>query len=654
MYRFLLPLLLLSIQSLTAQKREMDSLKQVIATQKGVSLSQSLNELSWYYKSTNPDSAILLANQSLNVARETKDPGLIAASYNSLGNAYQTVSNYDTAILYLTKSLSYRTLEKDSVNVAKTLNNLGICADEKGEYEKALTYYFDGLKIAEGINDPSVSAMLISNIGIVYKKQKDYEKVLEYYEKALNLYVLLDNQFGIAVTTGNIGSVYLQLKDFDKAINYSQKAENLYRELGYTRYIPYTQGNAALAFDSLGDSRAEDLYLKAIAGHRQHNNQYELAYSYKNIGSYFLKTSKPKLAEEYLLRAVEKGEEIEAKEMLKDALNTLAESYAQRGKFGEAYAAVRRYENLTEELFQANKTKQIYELQTAYETEKKEQQIALQQAEIASQQTRNRFNIALIAGLIVVIILLGALLVLLRSRSRRKQAMIRQEMEIELRESQIEASISSQEKERSRFAKDLHDGFGQLISILNLNLKSLESDPESREKVFEESAKVLEEMYQELKGICFNLMPQTLIKNGITSALNELASRINVSGQVMVQTDFFGLEERLTDVQEISLYRITQEWVNNVIKYSDADKINIQITKDSDEITLMVEDNGSGFDISLLKSGKGNGWRNMHARANLIKGELELDSTMGIKGNTLIVNAAVKAAEESEKNEINV
>ncbi|MEQ9302272.1 MAG: histidine kinase, partial [Marinoscillum sp.] len=79
-----------------------------------------------------------------------------------------------------------------------------------------------------------------------------------------------------------------------------------------------------------------------------------------------------------------------------------------------------------------------------------------------------------------------------------------------------------------------------------------------------------------------------------------------------------------------------------VIKYSDADKVMIQITRDEDEITLLIEDNGTGFDEDLLISGKGNGWKNMNSRANLINGELELDTTVGVKGNTLIVNATLE------------
>lgn len=213
-------------------------------------------------------------------------------------------------------------------------------------------------------------------------------------------------------------------------------------------------------------------------------------------------------------------------------------------------------------------------------------------------------------------------------------------------ETMMNAIVKGQEDERNRFAKDLHDGFGQMISSLMLNLKGLESlkssNTERRVDIFKQASSILSDMYIELKNICFNLMPQTLIVAGVGEALREFAQRINQSGRLFLQVSFYDMDDRFTEVQEISLYRISQEWVNNIIKYSDATKIDLQITRDEEEITLLIEDNGSGFDKELLENGKGNGWKNINSRANLIKGEVVLDTTVGLKGATFILNTPVK------------
>lgn len=232
----------------------------------------------------------------------------------------------------------------------------------------------------------------------------------------------------------------------------------------------------------------------------------------------------------------------------------------------------------------------------------------------------------------------------------------RESLNIKVQENQeliMKAIVTGQEEERNRFAQDLHDGFGQMISTLMLNIKGLQSNqaakPEERESIFDSSSHILKEMYVELKNICFNLMPQTLIAAGVGEALKEFASRINKSGKVHASVDLFGMEKRLSDIQEISLYRIAQEWVNNILKYSNATKISIQITRDEEEITLMIEDNGAGFDVSLLAQGKGNGWKNIHSRAKLIRGEIDVDSTPEIMGSALILNAPVNIENQVKK-----
>ena len=632
--------LLVSICSL-GQNREIDSLKSLLPVQSNADKISSLNELSWHYRSINIDTAISLAEQAIAISNEIQNTELLGRSLNNLGAAYQATGSYDTAIVILSQSLDLISQVQDSSRLSSILNNLGICYDELGQYNKALSNYFDGLRIAEDQADLEKEALIIGNIGIVYKKMKSYSKVLEYYQQALDIYTTLDNTLGVTIMTGNIASVYIQLKEFELAIEYSFKAKNLYEQLGYLRYVPYSVGNAAIASDSLNNKNAEALYLESIAAHEQFDNQYELAFQYKNLASYYIKQHKLSLAELYAKKAIDAATAIQANEMIKDALAVASLAAFESENFKQAYLLQKEMEEIKDSLYEKSKTRQIFELQTQYETEKKEHQIALQNARINEQETANERNIAIIFGLVIGLMLLILLVIAMRSRSRKKHELLKQEAEIKLRKTQIEAAISSQEKERTRFAKDLHDGFGQMISILNLNLKSLEDGDKDKHEVFESSSKVLEEMYQELKGICFNLMPQTLIKHGITSAINEFAGRINNTGKYNIETDFFGMEERLTDVQEISLYRITQEWVNNILKYSDASKVTVQITRDEEEITLLIEDDGSGFDLNVLKSGKGNGWKNMNSRANLINGELEVETSPGMRGNTLIVNAPI-------------
>lgn len=218
----------------------------------------------------------------------------------------------------------------------------------------------------------------------------------------------------------------------------------------------------------------------------------------------------------------------------------------------------------------------------------------------------------------------------------------REQLSVQVQNNQklmMEAVIKSQEDERKRYSADLHDGLGQMITALGLKIDSIEStNTNERKSLLDHSRSLLSDMYDELKNICFNLMPHTLITSGVSEALKEMTPRLGLGDKIKVHLHFFGMENRLSQAQEISIYRITQEWLNNVIKYSSAKRVDINLTRDEDELTLMIEDDGDGFDEALLVNGSGNGWKNIHSRADLIQGEISLDTMPGRRGTTFILN----------------
>jgi signal transduction histidine kinase len=133
-------------------------------------------------------------------------------------------------------------------------------------------------------------------------------------------------------------------------------------------------------------------------------------------------------------------------------------------------------------------------------------------------------------------------------------------------------------------------------------------------------------------------MPQALMKEGLEEALKEFATRINHSGGITINVGGFNTSVQLDTEKKIALYRICQEWVNNAIKYSGCKNVNIQIVHHPDELIITIEDDGNGFDTSNLTQGQGNGWKNINSRLALLKGHLEIDSTPGRAGTTMIIS----------------
>lgn len=634
---------------MVAQVAEIDSILTLYPNQSGLDRVTSLTELAWYYKNIDLDSAMMFARLGQKEAQKTNDHFAITSSLNSLANVFEAKSQMDSALDYHGKSLEIEIEYADSLGIASTYNNLGIIYDLQGQYEKSLSYYYQSLEIYETLNlDPYQEAMVLGNIGIVLKKQKQYGKTLEYYKRALAIYEEEQSDFGIAVTTGNIGSLLIRLKQFDEAIAYSEKAVKGYEVLGHRRYVPYPMHNMAIAYDSLNQyDKAEKLYRQCVKLYYEGENWYELASTFTNLahnqhqqGQYL---SGVALADS----AITYADRSSSPEFLVRAMKIQAESYAALGQYDQAYRQLLISTTGQDSLFEKDKTRAIVELETKYETAQKEQKIKLQQATIREKDLEIERDRILLSGSGIVILLMIFLAVLIQKKEKWKREKMEEEARAQRERDQMTAVISSQENERKRFAADIHDGFGQLISVLKINLSSLDkvrnsnNAAKTRQELYEGSVKIIDEMYAELRNVCFNIMPQTLVKHGLPAAFKEFADRLNATGSIRTEVLVYDIDDRLEDIQEISLYRITQEVVNNILKYADASNITIQLTQDESEITLMIEDDGKGFDPMVMQSSKGNGWKNLNTRSNFINGRYEYDSTPGIQGTTFFLNLPV-------------
>ncbi len=552
--------------------------------------------------------------------------------YTSLG--------LDKAILIASSAVNVSYDSSWKKEEAYALMCLGVASYLRGNYEQAFPAFQRASDLFDSLIDNRGIALINNELAVFYRKQNNANKVNFCLDKGEKAALNVNDLEALSTNYHHRGETFSQAGDYENALPYFQKVLDIRLELqdsiglGYI-YLDFAnseveQGNLNNALGYLSQSTAIREKLKDRQG---------VAVNTVVAGETYFAFEQYQKAIEQFEKTIELAKSIGFTDLTRFAYSMLQKAQVEEGNYRAAYENLSLSQAFSDSLFNIEKSKAIAELETKYETEKKERQIELQQAQLLNQESELKLNRTFSYSLFLVMIGLIAIGILLRKRMILKREKLLEEEKSNTREAQIKAAITSQENERSRFARDLHDGFGQMISILNLNLKSLREGRADKHDVFDKSSEVLEEMYQELKGICFNLMPQTLVKHGVKSAINEFAARVNATDRISIETSFFGLDQRLSDIQEISLYRIGQEWVNNVIKYSDADHIVIQVTMDEEEITLMIEDNGTGFDSQVLIEGKGNGWKNMNSRTNLIKGELELDTRVGVKGSTLIINA---------------
>ena len=197
----------------------------------------------------------------------------------------------------------------------------------------------------------------------------------------------------------------------------------------------------------------------------------------------------------------------------------------------------------------------------------------------------------------------------------------------------FQAVLQGEENERKRLAFELHDGIGQLLSVVKLNISSLEQWIDKKNKqvveLVESIIVLVDDSCREVRNISHNLMPNTVIQFGLVAALEEFSRKINRAKQVKVHYQNFEFNIQLDPQTETTLYRIIQEIVNNAIKHSEATDIYIQLIKDENELIILIEDNGKGFDKKILESDKGLGIRNIISRIEYINGKVEIDSIIG-------------------------
>ncbi|NOT75833.1 MAG: tetratricopeptide repeat protein [Cyclobacteriaceae bacterium] len=618
--------LVIFCESLLGQKKQIDSLNNLFSTGNDSSKMIALNELSWIYKNSNVDSAIMFARRALYLAKQKRNQKFISKAFNSLGSAKQASGEYDSALYYLNQSIETSSKD-DSLSMPNVLNNIGIIYDEKGDYDKALQSYFKGLQMAQKTGAVTIQAYILSNIGIVYKKQKQYDKVLEYYTTALELYKKLNSSFGITVTSGNIGSVLLQTKEYQKSIDYSLIAKKGYEELGYTRYVPYTLGNMAIAYDSLHQpDKAEGYYRQAYNEHLKFDNQYEAAYNSKNLVFFYLKNHKVSEAKLFADKAIASAEKIGAKEMVRDSYNAMSRIAKELGDYKEAYRYQQKYMSLKDSLFEESKTKTIFELEVKYESEAKELELSQQKVLLATnalELEQRNIQVLSLASATLFLLILGVL-IYQNQLARRKKLKQESEFQLKLAEAKLENELH---QDRLRISRDLHDNIGSRLLFLYTATENLaeRSAPESSEKA-EQLSLFAKNTLHELRRTVWFINKDNVNLEELQLKLKEYFNFLNQSATLTIDMVLNADPSNIIpSPKAAAIFRVAQEAVSNAIKHSGAHHININLTSSSDnDLQLTISDDGNGFDQNT--SGDGNGLKNMQLHASNAKGTISIKS----------------------------
>lgn len=533
------------------------------------------------------DSSLLLNKQAIQLAKSINDPLHIGAAYGNTGASFQYLGKKDSAIVYYTEALKYMSQAKQEGYEGTTMSNISILYNDLGQYATSLKYVSDAEAIFRKINDKPNLALALTNKSNPLLNLQRFDEAEAVILEGIKISKEINNDYILSSLLLNMGDLKIKTRKHSEIQEYAEKALALSAKLNNSEgHVNALIGLAIYNLHKLNFQEAEkyvsDAYNESVAS-KSLAQQYKSAILFSDIA---LAQHKLSVFHDYRVIA----DSVDA------TINT------------------------------EKSAKIVEDVLARYATEKKDNQIKVQQAELKRKQGWN-YLLGISAASLALIGFLGY-----RSYSNKRKAdrLRITELETEKQLTATEAVLKGEEQERTRLAKDLHDGLGGMLSGIKYNLNTMKGNlimtPDNA-LAFERSVDMLDSSIQEMRRVAHNMMPEVLVKFGLNTALEEYCSDINKSGALKINYQSIGLSNTVVEqTTAITIYRIIQELINNAIKHANATAALVQVNKTDETLSVTVEDNGSGFDISTLKKARGIGWTNIQHRVDFLKGKIDVQS----------------------------
>jgi len=371
-----------------------DSLLAIIPTIKDDSTKlKALNELSRYVVDIDPEKAIIHANTALLLAEEGGHKYFQAMALNNIGNGYFNKADYKTCLNYYFRALKIQENINNKKGILTGCGAIGNVYVGLKKPDEALKYYERALKIANEIGSKRGLASCLIAMGTIYADKKDYNKALDHFFRSLKLFEELNNDDAAATCYNNIADSYQHLKDFQKSLIYITKAAELYEKTG----------------NIFGQSLAMN-----------------------NYGDFYHSIGDETTALEYYKRGLKIGKLIDANDHVLQSYKGITTAYKNTGNYKAAFEVQELFQQLNDSIYNVESSKQIEEMQARFDSEKKEQTIALltkdkkiQEEEIYRQTMTSR--VITIVGILILLLAFVAIRGFMQKRKANLELAIKNE-----------------------------------------------------------------------------------------------------------------------------------------------------------------------------------------------------------------------------------
>ena len=593
-----------------------------------------LGDLGFYYGNVNLDSSIYYTKKGLQIALKTNNQIGIGQSYNDIGIIHYRTSQYDSAITYYNKSLKIRKTLRDSVGIAGLYSKMGISFHQTSALDSALFYNNKSLRIYESLGLKRFVTTQQNNIANIYQNLNQFDKALEMHLTILSKREKTNRPNELAESYVNIGNVYQKLNQFKESKDYYNKAMKISEENNFIR-------NLSIIYNNYGNIYKEEAkmdlalsyYQKAYRIRKQLNDSYGLASVTGNLGVLYFEAAKFKTAEPYLFESLSLAKKFNAKDLELSAYKILLMLKAYQKQPDSTVFYQKKFDDLNNIIRNENITKQIFEIEAKYETEKKEKEIAIQKEQLLESEltikNRNLYAILITAILLIVAIL--SIGFYKRNQFKRKQ--LQKEIDLKDALSTIKTQNKLQEQ-RLRISRDLHDNIGSQLtfiisSIDNLKFVTKDANEKLKDKLSSISSFTSDTIFQ-LRDTIWAMNKSEITVEDLHARILSFVEKAKTATEntEFVLNNSINADLKFTSLIGVNVFRVIQEAINNAIKYADASEIKIDLSEKNNQILITVKDNGKGFDINSIILG--NGLSNMEKRMSEIDGKVKIDTKINI------------------------
>jgi len=644
-------------QSLNAQKaglRYPDSLTGIAFKKKpdSNSIKAFLLLQRYFFNKGLYDSALKYAALSVPVTQKLGDKKTLARMYYNNSLIYTNLTRYDSAAYYTDTAAALARQLADTALLINCFNANALLCNYQSDYNTAVDYLMQAANLIEQASSLKYKDYLpqvYGNIGHNLIAENQLNNGIAYEQKALLLKDYPDEDRYRVMLHLDVADAFLKLNNYpvsklylDTAVQLNGKMDNLQ----LASLVANTEGAYYAAVKDL--PRSLIAFKRAYQTAGSVNNEYLQSEAADNLSQTYFKLSELERAQQFALEAGALGKKYRHLKVIASSYSTLKDIAISKNDYKNALAFAELNKLYADSASNAETQKTTVYLESKYQGEKKEKEIASLQVISTQRQlmvlSRNRFLV--IGGIIAIALLL--LLGFKYRNSKQKQVITQKEKEVQQQQIQflekqqqlvsMQSMINGQETERTRIAKDLHDGLGGLFSTIKMQMSTLKHEEKSLEtnELFQKSYELVDSASVEVRRIAHNMMPEVLIKLGMIQAVQELCNSINAGKLLSVSMQSYGMEQRLNASTEMMLFRIVQELLNNIIKHAYATEAIIQFNRDGRRLSVTVEDNGRGFNLED-NSGKKAGLESVKSRVNYLNGKLSIDSENDI-GTTILMD----------------